>query len=168
MSKIARGFANPFFDHIERDRNWRIREISDFKSSVDDSKNTPDQRNAIQRASVTMCYAHWEGHVKFSSRHYLEHISSLGLTYAVLNIQFYRNRFISRLESLSNSNSERIGICKIVDDICGSKQKIFEYIDEKLLNTGSNLKFKKLSEVCLLCGIDPSVFEQESNCSGHL
>lgn len=148
MSKITRGLANAFFDHIERDRNWRIREISDFKSSVDDSKNTPDQRNAIQRASVTMCYAHWEGHVKYSSRRYLELISSLGLTYADLNIQFYRNRFIPRLESLSNSNPGRIGICKIVDDICGSKEKTFECFDEKLLSTGSNLKFKKLSEVC--------------------
>ncbi len=71
MSKPFRD--TDFSEQITMDRNWRLKEISDLKSAIlraDDSL-----RRVLLRALTTVCYAHWEGYVRFAARKYLEHVA---------------------------------------------------------------------------------------------
>jgi hypothetical protein len=57
-----------FSTQITEDRSWRIREISDLKSAI--ARADDNLRRVLLRALITICYAHWEGYVRFAARKY--------------------------------------------------------------------------------------------------
>ena len=90
-------------DQLVSDRTWRIREISDLQSAV--NKADPIGRRVLLRASVAICYAHWEGYVRFAARKYLEHIALRKIPFKDLDRQFLRNYFLPRLGASSSKRS---------------------------------------------------------------
>jgi hypothetical protein len=90
-----------FSSQITQDRAWRLKEISDLKSAI--LRGDENLRRVLLRAFVTMCYAHWEGYVRFAARKYLEHVALRRFQYLDLDRQFLRNFFLPRLGSLSVS-----------------------------------------------------------------
>ncbi len=53
---------------LTADRNWPIKEISDLKTAI--RRSDKNLRTVLLRASVALCYAHWEGYVRFSAKKY--------------------------------------------------------------------------------------------------
>jgi hypothetical protein len=57
-------------------------------------------QRVLLRALVTICYAHWEGYVRFAGRKYLEYVALGKFAYKDLNRQFLRNYFLPRSPGL--------------------------------------------------------------------
>lgn len=136
---------------MAEDRTWRIREMSDLKAAITRA-DTLSQR-VLLRALITICYAHWEGHIKFSAAKYLEHVSLRRLALGDLDRQFTRNHFLRRLGALSSSRPSLTERCSIIDQILESASMRFGRFDEELVSTRSNLNFEVLSDICLICGV---------------
>lgn len=71
-------------NQLTSDRTWRIREISDLNAAV--LRADQVARGVLLRAAVAICYAHWEGYVKFAAKKYLEHIALRKLPYQDLGM----------------------------------------------------------------------------------
>jgi hypothetical protein len=148
--------TKPFTDadlsgQLALDRTWRVRELSDLKTAI--LKADEIGKRVLLRALVTICYAHWEGYVRFAARKYLEHVALRKLTYSELDRQFLRNLFLPRLAALSRSKGSVAERCDLIDQVLNASDKRFSQVNEDLVNTQSNLNFGVFSDICLVCGI---------------
>ena len=143
-----------FSVQITEDRNWRLREISDLKAAI----NRADEKlgRVLLRAMVTICYAHWEGYVRYAARKYLEHVALRKFKYGELDRQFLRNYFMPRLAALSTSKKSLVERCELVDEILNSSERRFSRVNEDLVDTKANLNFEVFTDICLVCGVPHS------------
>ncbi len=149
-----------FSAQIAQDRNWRLKEISDLKSAV--LRADASLQKVLLRALVAICYAHWEGSIRFSARRYLEHIALRKLQYGQLDRQFLRNYFLPRLASLSTSKPSVAERCLLVDDILNASDRRFSKLNEDIVSTRSNLNFDVFTDICLVCGVPIEFFRDEA------
>src|SRR5215831_20800689 len=112
-----------FSAQITEDRNWRLKEISDLKSAINKADN--NLRRVLLRALITICYAHWEGYVRFAACKYLEHVALRKHQYKDLDRQFLRNYFLPRLAALSTNKTSIAARCELVDEILNSSDHRF-------------------------------------------
>ncbi len=150
-----------FSNQITEDRNWRIKEISDLKVAI--KRGDKNLQKVLLRALVTICYAHWEGYVRFSAKKYLEHVALRKLQYSSLNRQFFRNYFLPRLAALSTSKGSISARCDLIDEILNSSRHQFSRVNEDLINTKANLNFDVFTDICLVCGISRDSFADKSD-----
>jgi hypothetical protein len=149
-----------FSAQITEDRNWRIKEISDLKSAI--NRGDTSLQRVLLRALIAICYAHWEGYVRFSAKKYLEHIALRRFTYQALNRQFFRNYFLPRLAALSTSKTSVMERCALVDEILNASERRFSQVNEDLINTKSNLNSDVFNDICLVCGLSAEPFNDKS------
>jgi len=152
--------ANEFSAQITADRNWRIKEISDLKLAI--KRGDDSMRKVLLRALVAICYAHWEGYVKFSARKYFEHIALRKLPYKTLERQFIRNYFLPRLAAFSTSKLSIADRCMLIDEVLDSCEKKFTHVNDDLINTRANLNFNVFSDICLVCGLSLAKFKNSA------
>jgi hypothetical protein len=144
---------------LQQDRNWRLREMSDLKSAINNADEVA--KNVLLRALVTVCYAHWEGSVRLAAQKFLQHVALRKLTYQALDVQFLRNYFLPRLASLSTSKASVADRCKLLDDILSAKDLRYSKANNDLVSTRSNLNSDVFKDICLVCGVDFVSFEAE-------
>ncbi|WGG48273.1 MAE_28990/MAE_18760 family HEPN-like nuclease [Rugamonas sp. DEMB1] len=149
-----------FSAQITADRNWRIREISDLKLAI--KRGDGNMRKVLLRALVAICYAHWEGYVKFSARKYFEHIALRKIPYSALDRQFLRNYFLPRLAALATSKISVAERCTLVDEVLDCSERRFTHVNDDLINTKANLNFNVFADICLVCGVSVALFEDSS------
>lgn len=142
---------------LDSDLTARLRELSDLKRAILDAQ--PNSRGVLLKSLVALAYAHWEGYVKFSSNKYFEFVALRRLPYASLNRQFYVNSFLVRLGAFATNRPGLKSRADLVNEILTNEPKSFSQIHPELVNTGSNLKFEVLRNICLICGIDIAIFE---------
>jgi hypothetical protein len=107
-----------------------------------------------------MLYAHWEGHVRFCANKYFEHLTLKKLRFEELEVQLYVNRFLIRLDpARSNRGSFKIR-SDLVTEILSSSRDRFSRINPSLVDTGSNLSTEVMKDLCLVCAVDSSFFEE--------
>ena len=140
-----------FSAQITEDRSWRLREISDLKTAV--IRADDNLRRVLLRSLVTICYAHWEGYVRFSAHKYLEHVALRKYQYKDLDRQFLRNYFLPRLAALSSNKTSIEERCALVDDVLNSPDLRFCRVNKDLVNTKANLNFGIFTDICLVCGV---------------
>jgi hypothetical protein len=150
-----------FSDQITEDRSWRLKEISDLKDAI--HRADPKLRRVLLRALTTICYAHWEGYVRFSSQKYLEHVALRKFLYGDLNRQFLRNYFLPRLAALARSKASIKERCALIDEILASSERRFARVNEDLIDTKSNLNFDVLSDICRVCCVPVDAFEDKAH-----
>lgn len=157
--------SKPFTEYdfsvqITEDRTWRIKEISDLKNAV---LNADERlKKVLLRAIVTICYAHWEGYVKYAAKKYMDHIALRKYKYSDLDQQFYLNYFIPRLSVLSNNDLNIASRCELIKDILLSKENRFSHVNIDLINTRSNLSYAVFLDICLICNVPIDYFECRS------
>lgn len=142
---------------LVEDRTWRIREISDLRTAIERADSI--LQKVLLRGLVTICYAHWEGYVRFAASKYMEHIALRKFYLRELHRQFTRNLFLPQLSALEGSRNSFAERCRIVDSILDSSDQQFRRLNSDLINTQSNLNFKIFSAICLVCGLPISDFE---------
>jgi hypothetical protein len=148
-----------FSDQITQDRNWRLREISDLKNAA--QRADSNLQLVLLRSLVAICYAHWEGSVRYSARKYLEHIALRRISYSKLDPQFLRNYFLPKLASLSLFRASVSQRCKFVDEILNASDRRFSRVNPDLVSTRSNLNFEVFSDICVVCGVSVGPFSNE-------
>jgi len=150
-----------FSAQITQDRTWRLKEITDLKSAIDRADNR--LRRVLLRALVTVCYAHWEGYVRFAAQKYLEHVALRKFQYGDLDRQFLRNYFLPRLEALSRSKVSIKERCILVDDVLDSSVRRFSRVNTDLVDTKANLSYGVFSEICQVCAVPTASFEDKAD-----
>jgi RiboL-PSP-HEPN len=158
--------SKPYLDtdfslQITEDRSWRIKEISDLKIAVVRADDD-NLRRVLLRALVAICYAHWEGYVRFAARKYLEHVALRKFQYKSLDRQFLRNYFLPRLGALSNSKASIKERCALVDEVLDSSERRFSRVNEELISTRANLNFDVFTDICLVCCVPTSTFADKA------
>ena len=148
-----------FSSQILADRSWRLKEISDLKDAVKKADNV--RQKVLLRALVAICYAHWEGYVKFAAKKYLEYVALRKFQFKELHRQFLRNYFLPRLASLSVSKSSIGQRCQLVDEILEGAERRFARVNEDTVSTKSNLNFEIFSDICLVCAVPIASFEDK-------
>jgi len=146
-------------NQLVQDRTWRIREISDLKSAIERADSI--LQRGLLRAFVAICYAHWEGHVRFAALKYLEHIALRRFAFSELHPQFIRNYFLPRLASLAVSGRSVAERCALIDEILNCNARRFSRVNEELVSTHSNLSFSVFTDICLICGVSASQFQED-------
>jgi HEPN superfamily RiboL-PSP-like protein len=149
-----------FSAQITEGRNWRIKEISDLKAAI--RRGDENLKRVLLRALVAICYAHWEGYVRFSARKYLEHVALRRFQYCELRRQFFRNYFLPRLAALSTSKASISERCALMDEILNSSERRFSRVNEDLVNTKANLNFDVFTDICLICDVPVQPFHDKA------
>ncbi|WP_084391082.1 MAE_28990/MAE_18760 family HEPN-like nuclease [Novosphingobium capsulatum] len=150
-----------FSAQVTEDRNWRMKEISDLKSAI--RQGDEGARRVLLRALITICYAHWEGYVRFAAKKYLEHVALRKFQYSQLGPQFFKNYFLPRLSSINSGKLSISERCALVEEILSSSDRRFSRVNEDLINTRANLNFEVFSDICVVCGVADKPFSDKSN-----
>jgi len=146
-------------EQLDRDFTTRLRELSDLKRAIRDAH--PLSRGVLLKALIALSYAHWEGYVKFSANKYFEFVALRRLQYSALHQQFYVNSFLVRLGAFVINRPGIKGRSDLVKEILGANSGRFSQVPPDLINTGSNLNFEVLKNICLICGIDANIFASQ-------
>jgi len=142
---------------LDADFTSRLRELSDLKRAIRDAD--PNTQQVLLKALVAISYAHWEGHVKFAASKYFEYVALRRLPYTSLQQQFYVNSFLVRLGAFVANRPSLKSRCDLISDALNPGGASFSQAHPDLVNTGSNLKFEILQNICLVCGIDSAIFQ---------
>ena len=143
------------------DLTWRIKELSDIKSAIR-SADAHLQR-ALLRAIVTMAYAHWEGHVKFSAKSYMNYIAKRKFLYKSLNIQFSFNKFIPRLLALKTQGVNTEQACAMMGEWIQTPDHRFSRIADRIIDTKNNLRLQNIREICRICDVASKFFDDKES-----
>lgn len=141
---------------LQKDMAWRKKEFTTLKFLV--AKSRSHEANIIRRAAVTLLYAHWEGHIKFSAKVYLKYLRHIAPRYKEMTENF-------KIISISEKFNQGFSVKKF-----DSQSKIFEYLtqdsnerfdvdDEQIIDTESNLKYEVFFNILGQLGLATSVFD---------
>ncbi|MGC9238532.1 MAG: MAE_28990/MAE_18760 family HEPN-like nuclease [Acidithiobacillus sp.] len=136
---------------------WRMKELSDLKSAIRAADSVSS--HVLSRALIVMGYAHWEGYVRTCARRYFEHLTLRRKTFLDYERQIYINRFLGRLDALYQSRSSIQDRCALINDILDGKVLRFTCIDQDLIDTKSNLNVGAIKDICIICGVESKLFE---------
>lgn len=146
---------------LDGNLTFRLRELSDLKRAIKDA--TPLSRVVLLKAVIALSYAHWEGFVKFSADKYFEFIAIRKYKFVDLKPSFYANSFLVRLGTYVHNKPSIKERLDFISRIANSGNDRFAYLNPDLINTGSNLNFEVLKNICLVCEIDTKPFEAEES-----
>jgi hypothetical protein len=155
MSRPATEFD--LSDLLDSDLNWRRRELSDLKAAI--LRADAISQRVLLRALVTMAYAHWEGYVRLSARRYFDHLTLKKRPFNELDVQFYLNSFLARLDGFFKSRGSTKESCGFIQSVLDSQSSRFAFINPQLIDTKSNLNTDVVKDICLICGFDSAFFE---------
>lgn len=145
-------------DIFDVDLNWRRKELSDLKAAIKASDHTA--KPVLLRALIAMSYAHWEGYVRLCANRYFEYLTLRKKPFTDFERQIYINSHLVRLDGLYQSRINLETRCRIINDILDGTGGRFSYINPELIDTKSNLNTDVIKEICIICSVDSSHFEQ--------
>jgi hypothetical protein len=145
-------------DQFDSDLIWRRKELSDMKAAI--KRGDAAAKSVLLRALITMSYAHWEGYVRVCANAYFQHLTLRNLQYSALERQIYVNSFLVRLDRMNKTRLDIKERCKLVNDILDGAGARFGSMQTDLIDTRSNLSSDAIKEICLICGVDGSYFEE--------
>jgi MAE_28990/MAE_18760-like HEPN len=148
---------------IEAEYSWRITELSNFRNTVLSAKGKA--KDGMIRAGIALLYAHWEGFVKKSADLYYEFVTYQDCTLSEFNDCFVSIALRSKIESLLSTKKLTIhsNLVKIFFD---EQNKKPNFSSSSPIKT-SNLKYAVFEDVCVLIGIEISLFKQRCKDRGY-
>ncbi len=146
-------------DILDEDLIWRRRELSDIKTALKSADTAA--RPAFLRSVITMGYAHWEGYVRTCANRYFEFLVLRKKTFAEFERQIYVNSILGRLDALSASKVGVEARCKLVSEILDGTTGTFSRLNPNLIDTRSNLSTDVIKDICRICAVDGTHFENK-------
>lgn len=145
---------------LDEDISWRKKEFTTLKFMVGDARK--HERMILLRASITLLYAHWEGHIKHCSLVYLLYIKQQSPAYEDMTDNFIQ---MSLGEKFSSGFSiKKFSSQKCLYDYINRENKEKFNIDANtVINTESNLKYDVVLNILGQLGLDTSIFELKQN-----
>ncbi len=137
---------------------WRRKELSDIKAAIKSADKIA--KIPLLKALITISYAHWEGYVRACATRYFQFLTIRRDRYSDLDIQFYINSYLARFDALHQNRMGIEGRSKLVRDILEGFNGRFSYVNKNLIDTKSNLNTDVVKDICLICSVDGSYFEE--------
>lgn len=140
-----------FEQALDNDISWRKKEFTNFKFLIGKERRQ-HYKELLLRSSITILYAHWEGHVKHCSLCYLHLINQQSIkcsklndnfAYLMLGVEFGKD------VNLKNINLQK----KVFQYIKNISNTTFDVNPEVTIDTESNLKYEVLEKISQQLGI---------------
>lgn len=144
-------------DIFDADLVWRRKKLSDIKFAIKAADSVA--KPSLLRAIIAMSYAHWEGYIRTCANKYFEYLVLRKKQFTELERQIYVNSFLVRLGSFRFSKQSLEDRCRFINDILDGKELRFSYINPNLVDTKSNLNTDVIKDICMICGVDGTHFE---------
>lgn len=146
---------------LAEDLNWRRRELHDLLNAATSSKE--HLQAAICRASLSLCYAHFEGFIKYSGTRYLEYISRQGLRHKEIQSNFIAISCHRSIREAASSKKSHL-TSQLIDFLILNEEDKIRLPFEGIIDTESNLNSSLLRDIVRNLGISDSfVFDSEVN-----
>ena len=144
-----------FLDALSSDLTWRIREISDLKTAAKSS--TKSVRTSLVRALLTLGYAHFEGHIKFSGTIYHKYVARRKFALKELHPHFVEAQYWRKISKIQSSGISFEEFQKLIIEMIEHENVRYTKISENFIDTQSNLNSVLLSNICKKCNLDLSL-----------
>lgn len=163
-----------FRSDMEESLSWRINEIVMLKNLLREDNKVP-----VVKTLIVMLYAHFEGFFKDCLECYIKYINSTELTLDKFSdsiITASLNREYAAFENMNRKCKELISVPpaeeflhkfhrrreltqKLTSDYLNRKIRV----DEKIVNTKSNLDYSVMQENMYILGLDYNYFSDKQN-----
>ncbi|WP_284761168.1 MAE_28990/MAE_18760 family HEPN-like nuclease [Curtobacterium sp. MEB011] len=156
---MAAPTAEAFADSIDDAFGWRRMEIEAMRTEVE--RLNPEQLSRpfarmILRSSVALLYAHWEGFSKQVLQAYLDFVAKRRLTYGELDKPLLVTAVRHKFERMA---VDPAFAADFVEDLLALSAKRAQLPKRGVVETGSNLRFDRLSSIFTSLGLDIAPFE---------
>ena len=151
---------NELEDQLSKDLSWRKKEFTTLKFLVNDSKK--HVKITLIRASISMLYAHWEGHIKFCAHIYLLYLKHLAPNYHLMTDNFIQMSLGEKFKegfSIKRFSSQK----EIFEFLKQEKNDKFDINVQNVISTDSNLKYEVIFNILGQLGLDTNIFELKEN-----
>lgn len=142
------------------DLTWRKKELTTLKFMIQDSR-ADHKKNILHRAAIALLYSHWEGHVKHCSLVYLNYLNSLGLHCDQIADNFIQLNLSSHFDvnfSMKSTKNQKA----IHDYFSRLPDFTFKVVEDKTIDTKSNLNSEVLSNILSQLGLPNDAFQLKS------
>ncbi|RDE89448.1 hypothetical protein DPV87_09225 [Haemophilus parainfluenzae] len=143
---------------INNDLSWRRQEFTEFNFLLQDDELSPYRKEVMLKASIALLYSHWEGHIKFSARKYIEYISEQKLPVGDLTENF-KQIFLPAYFCNHTLNLKNIKSQQMLHDFFQENESLFKVDSEKTILTNSNLNSDLATEILMQLGFDNTLFD---------
>lgn len=143
---------------INNDLSWRRQEFTEFNFLLQDDELSPYRKEVMLKASIALLYSHWEGHIKFSARKYIEYISEQKLPVGDLTENF-KQIFLPAYFCNHTLNLKNIKSQQMLHDFFQENESLFKVDSEKTILTKSNLNSDLATEILMQLGFDNTLFD---------
>jgi len=147
-----------FISSLETDLVWRKKEVTNLLLLCDDSNG-----EVIIKSSILLIYAHWEGYVKNSCKHYLEYVSQKSILITELTGNFRAISLKGQIKQLIDSQdgltlSNEILFIKSIDGEVPKRFKVGRNFknnekDKSIVNTKDNLNYRVFNSLLDVVGL---------------
>lgn len=139
-------------DRLDREAAWRKRELGLIASMLGGVRK--HEAEMLQRASIALAYAHWEGFVKTGGELVLEFVHQQRLTNSKIGVPLYAGSLATEIQSVSAARKR--------GPIVAFVRKVLESGEDRCsisrsIPTASNLSSIVFHDVMTGLGIDPDV-----------
>lgn len=156
---MAKSTPEEFADALYAAISWRRTELQALKSMLVELAPEDLERpraRMLLRSGIALLYAHWEGFSKQVLQDYLTYVARRRLKLGELRPELVATAMKSTLE---RSIKDRGALADL-------SRQIFTIADERarlprsgVVETGSNLRYKRLVDILIALGLDTSDFE---------
>lgn len=143
---------------INNDLSWRRQEFTEFNFLLQDDELSPYRKEVMLKASIALLYSHWEGHIKFLARKYIEYISEQKLPVGDLTENF-KQIFLPAYFCNHTLNLKNIKSQQMLHDFFQENESLFKVDSEKTILTNSNLNSDIATEILMQLGFDNTLFD---------
>lgn len=145
-------------DRISDEHVWRIREISELKSLIEEASISKVRKSVLCRSGIALLYAHWEGFVKKSGTYFLEYVSYQRLQQYELKSNFITLSIKEKIDNAAQSKKYST-FDEIIQYIRENNSSRVRVPFKNVINTQSNLSTNVLKEILWCLGLDYKDFE---------
>jgi hypothetical protein len=138
---------------------WRKRELTTLRMALKSARK--HQRDLFLRAGIALLYAHWEGFVKNAAEIYIELVAAQRHLCGELASHFVVLSISRLLSDCEQSQKTRMRIA-VVDFLRKEAEEPLK-IQNKSVNTKSNLNSSVLKDIIELLGLNYAPYETKAN-----
>jgi hypothetical protein len=142
-----------FSQYVTDDFNWRVKEISDLKEVIIRSGNFYSL--VARKATLTLIYAHWEGHVHCVTEAYLKFVARRKFKFSSLASSFQAVQLTTAVREWQNQRDSIALRLKIVNTVRSFDSEQFRGVPTGAASTAGNLNFDRFLHICQILAIDP-------------
>jgi hypothetical protein len=145
--------ADELFSHLDGEMAWRIKEVHQFKSAVENAKGKNIDTHI--RAGVAMLYAHWEGFVKGAANAYVNYLSYRADLNRTLQPCFVALGMKSKLAHAETSSKSAVAVMAVTHLLVEMDQPV-RLPRSDVISAESNLSSTVFINIVGWIGIDSS------------